>query len=129
MSRLEKKVSIITGSSSGIGRAVALKCASEGAIVICGDLEEKGKPEISAETDISTHDLIVQQGGIAEFCKVDVSRAEDITGLVTHTVKKYGRLDMYVVRGSRVFFARPFDVAILAIVNVVKSPLTPQITL
>jgi NAD(P)-dependent dehydrogenase (short-subunit alcohol dehydrogenase family) len=94
MHRLKDKVAIVTGASSGIGRAIALAFHREGAVVICGDLREKARDEILAETDITTHDLITQEGGTAEFLKVDVTKAEDQERLVARAVEKHGRLDM-----------------------------------
>lgn len=96
MSRLVNKIAIVTGSSSGIGRAIALKLSREGAVVVCADIQEIARTEILTETEVATHDLITQNGGTAEFLKVDASKAEDEERLVGHTAIKYGRLDMYV---------------------------------
>ncbi|KOC08740.1 putative short chain type dehydrogenase [Aspergillus flavus AF70] len=94
MSRLVNKIAIVTGSSSGIGRAIALKFSREGAVVVCADIREIARTEILTETEIATHDLITQNGGTAEFLKVDASKAEDEERLVGHTAIKYGRLDI-----------------------------------
>ncbi|RMZ43273.1 hypothetical protein AFCA_009459 [Aspergillus flavus] len=96
MSRLVNKIAIVTGSSSGIGRAIALKLSREGAVVVCADIQEIARTEILTETEVATHDLITQNGGTAEFLKVDASKAEDEERLVGHTAIKYGRLDIMI---------------------------------
>ncbi|KAE8319547.1 hypothetical protein BDV41DRAFT_587672 [Aspergillus transmontanensis] len=96
MSRLVNKIAIVTGSSSGIGRAIALKFSREGAVVICADIRETARTEILTETEIATHDLITQNGGTAEYLRVDASKPEDVERLVAHTALKYGRLDIMI---------------------------------
>ena len=95
--RLQDKVAVITGSSSGIGRAIALRYSDEGAHVVCADLKEaaraEGNPE---EAKITTHDLINQQGGKATFVKVDVTVPEEVENLVNKAVEWGGRLDVMV---------------------------------
>ncbi|KAB8217766.1 hypothetical protein BDV33DRAFT_176760 [Aspergillus novoparasiticus] len=92
MSRLVNKIAIVTGSFSGIGRAIALKFSREGAVVVCADIRETARTEVLTETEIPTHDLITQNGGTAEFLRVDASKAEEVERLVAHTALKYGRL-------------------------------------
>ncbi|EIT76944.1 dehydrogenase [Aspergillus oryzae 100-8] len=65
MSRLVNNIAIVTGSSSGIRRAIALKFSREGAVVVCADIREIARTEILTETEIATHDLITQNGGTA----------------------------------------------------------------
>jgi NAD(P)-dependent dehydrogenase (short-subunit alcohol dehydrogenase family) len=83
---LESKVAIVTGASSGIGRAVALAYARAGAKVVVSDLDE-GK---GAETQA----MISAAGGEAFFVAADVAKAEDCRKLVEATVARYGRLDI-----------------------------------
>jgi NAD(P)-dependent dehydrogenase (short-subunit alcohol dehydrogenase family) len=99
--RLANKIAIITGSSSGIGRATALLFASEGATIICSDLRERARvagspsnePDSSSSTTVSA---IESLGGKAVFVKCDTTSSSDIENLVNSTVEKYGRLDIMV---------------------------------
>jgi NAD(P)-dependent dehydrogenase (short-subunit alcohol dehydrogenase family) len=88
---LSAKTAIVTGASSGIGRAIALSFAVEGASVVVADCVldpvEGGEPTVN---------LIRAAGGEASFESVDVSRWDDIDGLVRRTVARYGRLDIMV---------------------------------
>ncbi|KAJ5089114.1 Short-chain dehydrogenase [Penicillium argentinense] len=92
-SRLLNKVSIVTGSSSGLGRAIALRFAREGAKVVCSDLRQSSRLEIEQEI---THELIKKDGGQAIFVKADVGVAREIELLVKAAVDEYGRLDIMV---------------------------------
>ncbi|PPE68165.1 glucose 1-dehydrogenase [Caldimonas caldifontis] len=83
---LQGKVSLVTGASSGIGRAIALAYAREGAKVVVSDVNVSGAEE--------TVSLVRQRGGDAIFVPADVSRPEDCQRLVERTVSHYGRLDV-----------------------------------
>jgi NAD(P)-dependent dehydrogenase (short-subunit alcohol dehydrogenase family) len=86
--QLEGKITLVTGASSGIGRATALVFAREGAKVIIADLDEKGGQETIAR--------VKAVGSEAIFVKTDVSRAMDVEALVRKTLEAYGRLDCAV---------------------------------
>ena len=92
--RLSNKVAIVTGSSSGLGRAIAIAYALEGAAVICADLNQSARAEVVEETKIHTDEAIRQNGGQAIFVKTDVSSSKDFEALVEEAVKTFGRLDM-----------------------------------
>lgn len=94
MGRLQGKIAIVTGSSSGIGRSIAREFAQQGAVVVCADISDVAREEIASESSIKTHDLIVREGGTAEFLRADVTHAEDQEQLIQKTVQKFGRLDM-----------------------------------
>jgi NAD(P)-dependent dehydrogenase (short-subunit alcohol dehydrogenase family) len=90
---LQDRVAIVTGSSSGVGRAIALALASEGAAVVCSDIVP-GVRSSGYETDLTpTHEVICKSGK-AVFQKADVSMPADVEALVAKAVTTYGRLDM-----------------------------------
>lgn len=83
---LKNKVALVTGASSGIGRAVALAWAREGAKVVVSDVNVEGGEETAA--------LVRATGGDALFVAADVGRAADGEALVRRAVEQYGRLDV-----------------------------------
>ena len=94
--RLQHKTSVITGSSSGLGRAIALRYFREGSNVVCADLTPTARPGVPKETEIETHKLIQKDGGRAIFVKCDVGDAAQMEALIEAAVKEFGRVDMYV---------------------------------
>jgi NAD(P)-dependent dehydrogenase (short-subunit alcohol dehydrogenase family) len=71
---LEGKVSLVTGASSGMGRATALALAEQGSKIICCDLSPKANPKgYEADLDKTTVELVTQKGGEAIFHQVDIS--------------------------------------------------------
>jgi NAD(P)-dependent dehydrogenase (short-subunit alcohol dehydrogenase family) len=83
---LTRKVAIVTGGTSGIGRATALALAREGAMVaISGRREDDGAAIV---------DAIKSAGGEAMFVRTDVTQEADVAALVAATVRAYGRLDV-----------------------------------
>lgn len=86
MKRLQGKVALVTGGTSGIGRASALAFAREGArVVVSGRREKEGQEVVAA---------IQKAGGEASFVRADVSIERDVRALVDETVQRYGRLDV-----------------------------------
>lgn len=94
MQRLKDKVCIVTGSSSGLGRAISIAYAKEGGRVVCADLKPEARSDIESETAVNTHDLICEAGGSAIFVKTDVTQAEQVEHMVQRAVEEYGRLDV-----------------------------------
>jgi NAD(P)-dependent dehydrogenase (short-subunit alcohol dehydrogenase family) len=86
MGILENKAGIVTGAGQGIGRAIALSYAREGARVVVADFNE--------ETGRETVRLIEDAGGTATFAHGDVSREESVKAMVEAAVAAYGRLDI-----------------------------------
>lgn len=91
MAELSGKCAVITGASSGIGRAIALAFAAEGASVVVLDITEQ-----PLEGGEPTTELIVRAGGSAVFEKTDVASWGELDGAITHAVERHGRLDIMV---------------------------------
>lgn len=83
--RMNGKVVIVTGGSSGIGRATAIAFAREGAkVVIAARRANEGEATVKQ---------IVEAGGDAIFVQTNVTQATDVQALVDRTLEQYGRLD------------------------------------
>lgn len=97
MSDLSEKVVVVTGSSSGMGRSMALAFAEAGASVVCADLRKSARAEgWEEDIEVDTDELISQGGGKCIFVETDVSDATAVDNLVASAVKEYGRLDVMV---------------------------------
>src|SRR5262252_142243 len=80
------KVALVTGGTSGIGKATAIAFARAGArVVLTGRREKEGAQVV---------DEIKKLGGDAAFVRGDVAKEADVKEMVDFTVKKYGRLDV-----------------------------------
>jgi NADP-dependent 3-hydroxy acid dehydrogenase YdfG len=88
MSDIEGKVVAITGASSGIGEATALLLAERGAAVVLGARRTERLDKLV--------DVIRAGGGRAVSQRADVTRREDLDGLVGRAVEEFGRLDVLV---------------------------------
>jgi len=88
MFRLDQKVALITGAGSGIGRAIALLYAQQGARVIVADIREESAANVVAE--------ISAQNGIAYALTLDVAQEEQVRERFAQVVREHGRLDILV---------------------------------
>ncbi|KTD87055.1 SDR family NAD(P)-dependent oxidoreductase [Paenibacillus etheri] len=82
----DKRVAVITGGASGIGKQTAIKFASKGDQVVVADFNQQLGEETVAQ--------IIKDGGEAIFVKTDVSKYEEVEALVEKTVVTYGRIDV-----------------------------------
>ncbi len=89
MQRLSGKTAIVTGSSYGIGRGVAMLLAEEGANVVVN----YSKSEERAQSAVSE---IKEQGSEALAVKADVSQSDEVRKLINACVERFGRLDILV---------------------------------
>jgi NAD(P)-dependent dehydrogenase (short-subunit alcohol dehydrogenase family) len=85
---LEEKVAIVTGAGAGIGRAAALRLASEGATVVVSDVDE--------DAGVDTVREIRSQGERAAFILADVASEADVSGMVAFAEEEFGGLDVLV---------------------------------
>lgn len=84
--RLKDKVAIITGATSGIGRATAILFSEEGAkVVVVGRRTEEGKETVN---------MAEEAGGRAVFIRTDVSKVSQVKEMVEETVRNFGRIDV-----------------------------------
>ncbi len=127
--RLKDKVIIITGSTTGIGKAIALKCVSEGAKVVIHGLEQKWGEEVVGE--LGKENAVLHIDNLAE--------AGTAERLVNVAVKNFGKLDAIVnnaaiVASSNIhttdseFLQRIFQINTVAPFLLIKAAL-PQLTL
>jgi len=87
MGRLEGKVALVTGGASGIGRAICLSFAKEGATIICNDLTTEMAQKVLEECNQQKHGLAV---------KADVSRSRQVVAMFDRIHKKFSGLDILV---------------------------------
>ncbi|MBI4551351.1 MAG: SDR family oxidoreductase [Candidatus Latescibacteria bacterium] len=84
--RLQNKIAIITGASTGIGRASAVLFAQEGARVVVADINDDGGRQ--------TIEVIRKAGGEAEYVHTDVSQSDQVQTMVARAVEVYGGVDI-----------------------------------
>lgn len=88
MGRVEGKACVVTGSGSGIGKAIAERLAEEGGKVLCVD--------VNGETAAATTQGILDMGGIASALAADVSDSKQVDAFIAHCVELYGQIDVLV---------------------------------
>lgn len=87
--QLDQKVAIVTGSDSGIGRAIAIQFAQEGAAVVINYAHAQDKAE-------QVREIIERNNGKALVIQADVSQYQQAMGLIQQTVEHFNRLDIMV---------------------------------
>ena len=88
MGRLDGRVAIVTGSGRGIGRAVAMAFAREGARVVIAELDPEPAEEVASE--------IKKRGGSAIAVNTDVSNRESVKRMAETALKEFGQVDILV---------------------------------
>jgi 3-oxoacyl-[acyl-carrier protein] reductase len=86
--RLEGKVAVVTGAARGIGQAIALRLADEGARVVLNDLKH--------EMLDATARAVIERGGEALVAAADITERGEVERLADQTVAHFGRLDVWV---------------------------------
>jgi NAD(P)-dependent dehydrogenase (short-subunit alcohol dehydrogenase family) len=99
--RLKDKVALVTGAGAGIGRAIALRFAQEGASVVVADCD---RSDYASRED--TVKMITDAGGEASGVFADVSRATDAERMVKVTIDTYGKLDI-LVNNAGIWMLKP----------------------
>ena len=86
--RLQDKVAIVTGAGSGIGRACVLRFLEEGAWIVATDINSSALEKLAREAAGDGREILTVAG--------DVTRREDVAGIVQTAINAYGRLDVLV---------------------------------
>ena len=100
--RLTNKNAIITGSGNGIGRAIAILFAKEGANITVADIEEESGKE--------TVDLITKSGGRAVYLKVDTSKIDSVKEMINNSIDEFGEINILVNNAAAFVFGKIEDV-------------------
>jgi NAD(P)-dependent dehydrogenase (short-subunit alcohol dehydrogenase family) len=99
--KLQGEAALITGAGSGIGRAIALLFAAEGASVLVAELNEEAGRAVARE--------IEDAGGRASFLLTDTSREDDVKSAIAATVDAWGRLDILVNNAGIIAMEHTWD--------------------
>lgn len=98
------RVVIVTGAGKGIGRAIAMAYAAEGATVVIAEKD----PVTGAEAE----KVLNSAGGTACFIKTDVNRPEDITAMTERAAELYGTIDILINNAGFGRWKPPYDLTV-----------------
>lgn len=102
MGKLDGKVAIVTGSTSGMGRETAYVLAEEGAkVVVVGRREERAKEVV---------EKIKENGGEAMYVVADMTNDEDVAGIVDKVVEEYGTVDILFNNAGVITFKNTMEI-------------------
>jgi citronellol/citronellal dehydrogenase len=101
--KLKDKVAIITGASRGIGKALALAFAKEGAAVVIAARTEQQKNERLPGTIYETADTIKSAGGRALAIRCDVTKEDDVKAMAAKALETFGRVDVLINNAGLAF--------------------------
>ena len=97
MGEASRRVAIVTGASSGNGRAIAKRLASEGVKVVCADLHDTARSDgFEIDRDVPTHEAIRLAGGDAVFVTCDVTTISAFEQAIVTAVEAYGVVNILV---------------------------------
>ena len=88
MGRVQDPVAVVTGAAQGLGRAIALRLAEEGALMALGDIDSAGLNQTVAD--------VIAKGGQAFGVAGDLTEEASATRLIEDAVARYGRIDILV---------------------------------
>lgn len=128
MSNVTNKIVIVTGSSKGIGAAIAKTLAKAGASVVVNYAGGKA----AAEQVVNE---ITSAGGVAIAIQADVSKTEDVKNLFAQTISKFGRVDVLVNNAGIMInkliadttddeFTKQFDINVKGVFNTLREAAT-----
>ena len=100
MGRLDGKTALITGAARGIGRAIALRFAAEGADLVLCDLNVENLRAVAAEAESQGVSTLIQ--------RVDVAQRDEVQGLVEAGIAQFDTIDV-LVNNAGIFFNAPFE--------------------
>ena len=98
---LQDKIAVITGAASGIGKAIAMTYAQQGAKLVITDINLDGVEAVAQE--------ITKKGGQAVAIKTDVAKKSDIDAMIDLAIDKYGKLDILVNNAGIMDNMQPVD--------------------
>lgn len=97
--RLRDKVVVVTGAGSGFGEGIAKRFAAEGASVVVADINDNGGRTVA--------DAIGHGGGNAVFVHADVTRRDEVKGMLDTALEGFGKLDILVNNAGYSYFNKP----------------------